>query len=161
MNRDLVCGFLGLLLAAGYYAMAARIQTSQLADDVGPDGLPKAYAYMLGGFSLLLMLRAGLRPALAGLTPTNGPRDLMALKRAIGMGVIGVGYVVLVPWLGYPLAIAAVIGAASAYQGGTINLRLMLIAAGGALALWFVFVFLLHIGQPAGIWPDVIERLRG
>jgi hypothetical protein len=65
-----------------------------------------------------------------------------------------------VPWLGYPLAIALVIGAGSLYGGGQISLRLAIIAALGALGLWFVFVFLLHIGQPAGIWPDVISGMQ-
>ena len=30
----------------------------------------------------------------------------------------------------------------------------------GAAALWYVFVYLLHIAQPEGMLPDLIERLR-
>ncbi|MDB5594421.1 MAG: tripartite tricarboxylate transporter TctB family protein [Hyphomicrobiales bacterium] len=160
MNRDFICGACGLALAVGYYAMASRIQTSLLADDVGPDGLPKAYGLILGFLSLLLMARAGLRPVFAGLTPSKASGDLFAMRRAIGMGVIGVIYIVAVPFLGYPLCIASVIGAAAAYQGGAIGWRLALIALAGAIFLWLIFVMLLHIGQPAGIWPDLWEARR-
>jgi putative tricarboxylic transport membrane protein len=159
MNRDFAAGLIGLAIAVAYYAMASNIQNSQLADEVGPAGLPKIYAVMLGGFSALLMARALLRPAPAGKTRDIG-EEVFALRRALGVLAIGVAYVVLVPWLGYPLAIALVIGAASLYGGGQISLRLAGIAVLGAFGLWFVFVFLLHIGQPAGIWPDLIEGLR-
>ncbi len=159
MNRDFIAGLVGLIFAIAYYAMATQIQNSQLADEVGPAGLPKIYAVLLGGFSALLMVRALLRPAVAGGNRPVG-EELFAVRRALGVLAIGVAYVVLVPWLGYPLAIALVIAAASLYGGGQISLRLAVIAALGALGLWFVFVFLLHIGQPAGIWPDVIQGMR-
>ncbi len=159
MNRDFAAGLIGVILAIAYYVMSTTIQNSQLADDVGPAGLPKIYAVFLGGFSALLMARALLRPEAVGKTRAIG-EELFALRRGLGVLAIGVVYVALVPWLGYPLAIALVIGAASLYGGGQISLRLAIIAALGALGLWFVFVFLLHIGQPAGIWPDVIEGMR-
>ena len=160
MNRDFICGVCGLLIAVAYYAMASRIQVSMLADDVGPDGLPKAYAFILAGLSLLLMVRAGLRPAFGGLARSEAQSDLFALRRAAGMLLIGVAYVALVPWLGYPLCIAAVIAAAAAYQGGVISPSFAAIAIGGAIALWLVFVVVLNIAQPAGVWPDILESLR-
>ncbi len=160
MNRDFVAGLLGLVLAIVYYAMASKIQVSQLADDVGPEGLPKIYAWMLGGFSTLLMVRALLQraPAPAGTAEVKS-KEATAARRGLGMLAIGVGYVVLVPTLGYPLCITLVIAIATLYQGGQMSLRTAAISALGALGLWFVFVFLLHIGQPAGIWPELIERL--
>ena len=160
MNRDFTAGLIGLTFAIAYYAMSTHIQASQLSDEVGPAGLPKIYGLLLGGFSALLMVRAlVLRPAMAG-TSRPAAEEWFALRRALGVLVIGVAYVARVPWLGYPLAIALVIGAGSLYGGGQISLRLAIIAALGALGLWFVFVFLLHIGQPAGIWPDVISGMQ-
>ncbi len=47
-----------LALAIGYYLLAAQIPESQLADAVGPQGLPRIYAYVLGGLSLVLIARA-------------------------------------------------------------------------------------------------------
>ena len=110
MNRDFIAGLVGLLFAIAYYAMATQIQASQLADEVGPAGLPKIYAVLLGGFSALLMVRALLRPAVVDGKARPVSEELFAVRRALG--------------------------------------------------LWFVFVFLLHIGQPAGIWPDVIQGMR-
>ena len=41
-----------LALAAGYFLLAAAIPESQLADAVGPQGLPRIYAFLLGALSL-------------------------------------------------------------------------------------------------------------
>ena len=160
MNRDFVAGFLGLLLAMGYYAMAAKIQSSQLADDVGPGGLPKIYGIAMASFSILLMVRARLGVVQAEGKQRPVAKEIFSAKRSMGILVIGIGYILAVPYLGYPLSIAVVIAVASLYNGGQISLRLAGIAALGAFGLWFVFVFLLHIGQPAGIWPDLIEGMR-
>jgi len=160
MNRDFVAGFIGLLIAMGYYALAMNIQNSQLADDVGPGGLPKIYGVLLAGFSLVLMLRARFRPAPVDAKQRPVAEEVFAAKRGLGILAIGIGYILVVPFLGYPLAIAVVIAVASLYNGGSISLRMAGISVLGAFGLWFVFVFLLHIGQPAGIWPDLMEGLR-
>jgi hypothetical protein len=69
MNRDLVFGSAAFALAVGYYLMATTIPESLLADAVGPQGLPKTYAVLLGGLSLILIIRSivpGIRlPAFA------------------------------------------------------------------------------------------------
>ena len=49
IHRDLVFGTATLALSAGYYLMAGRIPESQLADAIGPQGLPRTYALLLGG----------------------------------------------------------------------------------------------------------------
>jgi FtsH-binding integral membrane protein len=160
MNRDFVAGFIGLLIAMSYYAMALNIQNSQLADDVGPGGLPKIYGMLLAGFSIVLMLRARFRPEPVDAKQRPVTEEIFAAKRGLGILLIGVAYILAVPYLGYPLAIAVVIAVAALYNGGSLSLRMAGIAVLGAFGLWFVFVFLLHIGQPAGIWPDLIEGLR-
>ena len=160
MNRDFVAGFLGLLIALGYYALASNIQNSQLADEVGPGGLPRIYGILLAAFSVLLMLRAALRPAPADGKQRAVAEELFAAKRGLGILAIGIAYIIAVPYLGYPLAIAVVIAIAALYNGGALSLRTAIVSVLGAFGLWLVFVFLLHIGQPAGIWPDLIEALR-
>ena len=57
-TRDLVFGCASLALAVGYFLLAAQIPDSQLADTVGPQGLPRIYAYVLGGLSLVLIARS-------------------------------------------------------------------------------------------------------
>jgi hypothetical protein len=67
---------------------------------------------------------------------------------------IGVAYLVSVPWLGYPLAIAGLILATTSAQGGGVGRRTAVVAACGAVILWLLFVVLLGIPQPPGVWPS-------
>jgi len=62
MGRDLAFGGATLALSVAYYWMAAAIPESQLADAIGPQGLPKTYAILLAALSLVLIVRAlGIR----------------------------------------------------------------------------------------------------
>ena len=157
MNRDFVCGLALLALALGYFALTAEIQFSQLADDVGADGLPRVYAGVLATLGLALagfnLPRRAARPAAANDNTAPHSRELLQLRRALGVLGIGVLYVLLAPWIGYAPAIALVIVGTAVYQGAAFGWRLAAIGAGGALFLWLVFVVLLHIRQPAGLWP--------
>ena len=154
MNRDFICGLVMLALAGAYYALAIDIPVSQLADDVGADGLPRVYAWALGLLGLALALTNLPRPAtIAG--ASTAAQDLFQLRRALGVLVIGVGYVLIAPYAGYVPSIAAVIIALAVYQGAKLDWRLAVTAVAGAVFLWLVFVALLHIRQPSGLWPHL------
>jgi putative tricarboxylic transport membrane protein len=164
-NRDRVFGSATLALAAIYYALTVTIPQSDLADPIGPQGLPKTYAAVLAVLAIILIARSMKRPAnLAPTSPeltnpepanprTNEPANL---GRVIGMLLIGVAYIVVLPWLGYLLSVAALIAATTYFQGGSINRRSILVAISGALCLWVLFIWLLRIQYPAGLWPSVI-----
>ena len=158
MNRDLVTGLIGLTLAIIYYFAASGIVAGQLSDDVGPDGLPRIYGWLLGLFSLILVGQALFQKVTAAVSGETN--EAYAAWRALGVVFIALAYVAAVPFLGYPLTIAVSIAAAALYQGGRLSWPLALISVFGAAALWFVFVSLLHIAQPEGLWPDLIERMR-
>ena len=138
MTRDFALGCLMLAVAGGYYAAATLIPESQLADAVGPQGLPKTYAVVLAALSLVLIaqsLRSGVPPA---------PFPLPAvLARVAGMLMIGVVYIIAAPWVGYIPSIAALILVTIYYQGGAINRRLALVSVSGAVFFWLLFVFVL------------------
>jgi hypothetical protein len=164
-NRDLVFGSATLALAAIYYALTVTIPQSDLADPIGPQGLPKTYAAVLAVLAIILIARSIKRPA--NLAPTNpeptnpepaNPRtnEPANLGRVIGMLLIGVAYIVVLPWLGYLLSVAALIAATTYFQGGSINRRSILVAISGALCFWVLFIWLLRIQYPAGLWPSVI-----
>jgi hypothetical protein len=72
LNRDLAFGSATLALAVAYYLLTTRIPESQLADAVGRQGLPRIYAYLLGGLSLIL-IAGSLRPS--SLEPASPPRS--------------------------------------------------------------------------------------
>jgi putative tricarboxylic transport membrane protein len=156
-QRELVLGCVTLAIAVGYYLMAIQIQQSDIADVVGAQGLPKTYAALLAMLSIILIARSAAQrrfPAAPDAAPvTATPRVTRGVAwRVFGMLMNGVIYILVVPWLGYLLSIAALIAATVYYQGGGLNRRVAAVAIGGALLLWLLFVRLLHIAHPAGIW---------
>jgi putative tricarboxylic transport membrane protein len=185
-------------LAVGYYLLAVQIPESQLADAVGPQGLPRTYAFVLGGLSLILIARS-LRPSsLDPVSPRSGPprpprpgppegghyvQEENAPKpgaeafapqgsnqsptpmegatpsaraqvlRALGVIVIGVVYILVVPWLGYIVSLASLIAATTYYQGGGMSGRVVIVSVSGAVLFWLLFVAILGIQHPPGFWP--------
>ena len=155
-NRDLVFGSATLVLAALYYALTITIPRSDLADPIGPQGLPKTYAVVLAALSIVLIARSIRRRR--NPEPANPliPDPRSSIPRVIGMLLIGVAYIVVLPWLGYLLSVAALIAATTYFQGGSITRRSILVAISGALCFWVLFIWLLRIQYPAGLWPSVI-----
>jgi putative tricarboxylic transport membrane protein len=159
VNRDTVFGAVCLALAAGYYLTAAAIPDSALSDAVGPQGLPKTYAVVLGALSLVLIARSmtargGHRKAPDH--PPAGPSPFAlapSVIRVVGMLLIGALYLAVVPYAGYILSLAGLIAATTYYQGGGVNGRVALVAVSGALVFWVLFVAVLGIPHPPGIWP--------
>ena len=148
-------GCASLALAVGYFLLAAQIPESQLADTVGPQGLPRIYAYVLGGLSLILIARSlrASSPRPSAESPTLSARS-QAL-RAFGVVVIGAVYIAVVPWLGYIVSLTGLIAATTYYQGGGANRRVAVVSVTGALLFWLLFVEILGIQHPAGFWPEL------
>ena len=165
-QREIVLGCATLAIAGGYYAMTARIQQSDIADVIGPRGLPNTYAAVLAGLSIILIVRSVARRGTASPAATAQPAPPAPAAagvarggvawRTFGMLMNGVIYILIVPWLGYIVSIAALISATVYYQGGGLNRRVAAVAICGALLLWLLFVRLLHIAHPAGIWPSLL-----
>jgi hypothetical protein len=159
MDRDFAFGSAMLALAVPYYLIADAIPTSLLSDAVGPGGLPKTYALILAGLSLILMVQSVVRQrqaAARALWAAGAVRiERAQLLRAGGMLAIGFFYVLAVPYLGYIPTIALLIAGTTYYQGGTMTRQAGIIAVGGAFFFWMLFVLLLRIPQPPGLWPDL------
>ncbi len=142
-----------LMVAGSYYAAATLIPESQLADAVGPQGLPRSYAVVLALLSLVLIGQSRWRVHKD--EDTESSHSSRALWRVGGMLLIGVLYIVAAPWIGYIPALAALIMVTTYYQGGLINRRVALVSVSGAVFFWLLFVVLLGIPQPAGFWPSL------
>ena len=147
MNRDLVFGAACLAVAAGYYLMASAIPESALSDSVGAQGLPKTYAVVLGALSLVLIARSARQQ--------SSVKAPASLARVAGMLLIGILYLAVVPWLGYILSLAGLIAATTYYQGGGLNTRVAVVAVSAAVFFWVLFVAVLSIPHPPGIWPSL------
>jgi hypothetical protein len=162
MHRDLAFGAATLVLSAVYYWMAASVPVSQLADAIGPQALPKAYALILAALSLFLIANAlrgggsgigdrgsGIRDQSEARSPIPDPRS--PLIRAGAMLLVGVTYIFVVPWIGYPIGIAALILATMYCHGAATSRSAVLIAICGGAFFWVLFVALMGIAQPPGL----------
>ena len=149
MRRDVAFGSATLALGALYYWLAGSIAVSSLADAIGPQGLPRIYALALIGLSLVLIV-SGARPPATSRSPKPGARS--HLSRAAGMLLIGIAYVLVVPYVGYMLSIAAVILATIYYQGGGLTRHAAVVAICGGVFFWLLFVLGMGISQPPGLW---------
>lgn len=153
MRRDLICSVILLCVAVLYYALARDLGQTALSDAVGPGGLPRVYAAALAVLAALLAstalvgrIRGGA--ATAASAPVQGRSSGYRLRRALGALTIGIGYVLIVPVIGYPFAIALTIGAMAAYQGERLGWRLALLACAGALVLFVLFDQVLGVSMP-------------
>lgn len=151
VSRDLMFGAVCLALSIGYYMLAAAIPESALSDTVGAQGLPQTYAIVLAVLSLMLIVRSIARARAGEPRATHRSPAI----RVAGMLGIGIVYLIAVPWLGYVLALAALIAATTYYQGGGLNRRVAVVALSGALLFWVLFVAVLGIPHPPGIWPSL------
>ncbi len=154
---DTWTGVILLAAAVVYWLEAGKIRSSALDDPVGASGLPKALAYVLGGLAIWLIARSVLDPKSrsqatvkeqgVSLTFADWARPHL---RALGMLAIGVGYLLLLPYFGYTLTIAALLLAVSLYNGASLNLRTILVAVVGGGLCQLLFVQFLGIALPPG-----------
>jgi hypothetical protein len=150
-SRDLTFGAVMLAVGLVYYRLTTGVSQSALDDTVGPVGLPRLYAMILVALSVVTIVRA----ALAWRQSPRRDDEPRRSWRFAGTLLIGVMYVAIVPWLGYLPSIALLIAGTAWYQGGTINRRVIIVSASGALLLWLLFVAFLRIPQPPGVWTSI------
>lgn len=164
MTRDTGVG-LGLLLLAGLYWLGAdRIRVSRLEGIVGAQAVPKALAVGLAILAALLIAQDlwRARRAAAAVDGRNGEAGgAEAHLRAAGMLLIGMGYLVVVSTIGYVPAVALLVLATARFMGRPWSAKLILLGVGGALLYYLLFVRLLGIPLPPGIWPGVWRGLAG
>jgi hypothetical protein len=160
--RDAVVGTVILAAAGIYWHAAGTIRRSSLDDSVGAAGVPNALAVALACLALLLILRAFVLSAWQAprtveavdeARPDEAPR---AHLRALGMLVLGVLYLLIVPVLGYTVSIAVLLAAVALYNYRKPTLELALFAVLGSAAFYLLFVRILGIPLPAGIWPGIL-----
>jgi len=151
LSRDDALGLGMIVLAAAYWVAADRIPVSLLADAVGADGVPKVLAVALAVCGALLLVTTRLRRPPAAMEPVIDGEARTHL-RAAGLLAGLVVYILLLPVLGYPLAIALLIAAVAIYGGTAIRPSVAGIAVAGSLLFWVFFVRVLGIGMPTGIW---------
>jgi hypothetical protein len=131
-----------------------------LSDAFGADGLPKGLALALAAVSTLIAVRAIQAHRKA--KQVSGPRFVRVSDphylhlRALGVAVIGFGYVVLAPWIGFVPAVALLIGTTAVYYGAKPSVAVFAMSIGGGVVLWLVFARMLGVSMPAGLWTRLL-----
>ena len=166
--KELSSSVFMLVVAIVFWYGATKIPVSPLEGQVGAAGFPKLLAASLGALAIIRLAqtvlsarRAGERgsPA-AGAALTDEEREAKKAEwrghgRAAAMLLLGVGYVVVLPFLGYLLSLVLLIVVVTLYSGRRPSLGLAAVAIVGAAVLYVVFVWLLQVPMPAGIWPEL------
>lgn len=150
MKKDILSGGIVLAVAGAYYLGARQILHSRLEDEVGADGLPLILAALLAALGVLLILRTRFASRQRAGT---GTREYQApYPRALGFLAIAVGYALIAPVVGYLVGIGLLITAVAVYEGNIgPSRRLAVIALGGAVGFWLLFIKLLGVEQPTNI----------
>lgn len=173
MTRDTWIGLVFLAFSIVYWIAADGIRISPLDGPVTAAGLPKSLAYALGGLAVLLILRSlmiqrltagkAAKPAAASTeeAEADGRSPWHLHLRAIGMLALGVGYLLIVPYLGYTLSIIGLLLAVALYIGAKLGPKTLAIAGIGGVFFYLLFVQFLHIPLPSGIWPALLQSLQG
>jgi hypothetical protein len=160
MNKDTLAGLGLLAIAIAYWLAAGAIPHSVLSGQVAASALPKLLAGILAGLGLLLTAQGLLRTRRVsgrGAGALAAPsRDWWPHLRALGMLMIAAGYILFVPYLGYILSIALLGAAVALYNGAERSWRVLAISAIGALLFYVLFVHLLKVPLPPGVWPDLV-----
>jgi putative tricarboxylic transport membrane protein len=162
VTRDTIVA-LGLILVAGLYWLGAdQIRVSRLEGIVGAQAVPKGLAISLAVLSALLIGQSLLRPRrAAGPAGETEAGDWHAHLRAGGMLLIGMGYLAVVGTVGYLPAVILLVLATALYLGESPSARLVLVAVGLAVLYYLIFVRLLDIPLPPGVWPEFWRGLAG
>jgi putative tricarboxylic transport membrane protein len=165
MTRDTAVA-LGLIALAGLYWLGAdQIRVSRLEGIVGAQVVPKGLAVSLAILSVLLIAQNLLRTRRAAAGLPGGEEGEVsgthAHLRAAGMLLIGIGYLAVVGTIGYLPAVILLVLATALYLGQSLSARLALLAVGLAVLYYLIFVRLLGIPLPPGIWPGVWAALAG
>ena len=163
LTRNLISGLIVIAIGIAYLAMTMQIRVSALADGFGPRGMPLVYGWLLTGLGVILV---GQSLAHSIRLDSHQRRALqskewrgMAAQTARAAGLLGIAvlYVLIVPYLGYPLSLLLVIGGVALYMGARPTPRLLLISVAGAALMWVIFVGLLDVRMPQGIWATLFR----
>lgn len=163
MSRNVIAGLVLLALAVVYWLGADVIPRSPLSGTVGADGLPKLLAVILGTLACILVVQSILLPQRDGAETTSSPEAAAERRRlhlrALGMLALGIGYVAIIETAGYLVSVALLIAATAVYNGRRPSLGLASVVVVAAAVFYVLFVRVLNVPLPAGIWPELLRRV--
>lgn len=167
--RDVWIGLAAFALGAWYWRAAGDIPISPLDGVVNATVLPHMLGIAMMLFSVLLIMRALLVEILylrsarraTGAVADRPEQDGMSFSprqhlKAAGMVAIGIAYLLILPTLGYIPSVILLIGAVAIYIGARAGAYTLAVAVAVGITFYLLFVWLLGIPLPSGIWPGLL-----
>lgn len=162
MRRDWIAGLVLLGVAVGYYVLATDIPKSQLSDAVGAASFPKLLSIVLAILSALLVVSGLVRqnrvrtPAISRENAAERrAKERTEFLRAGGTLLLGLGFLLIVFWVGYLIAVMLLLTAMLLYNHMKFGLNTLVFAVAGGAFFWALFRFVFSIPVPRGIWPKI------
>jgi len=153
MRRDWIAGISLLGLSGAYYWIATQIPRSQLSDVVGAASYPKLLATILAILSLLLIVSGALaKPPVGENRKEKNAEDKKEFLKAGGTILIGIGYLAVIKWTGYAIAVALLMLAMLLYNHEKLSWKSAGISIVGGVFFWLIFAVLFDIPVPEGVW---------
>lgn len=167
MLKNFICGILTMIAAGIYITAANQLPVSRLCDGVGASGFSLLIGWTLLGLSVLLIAQTLISTRVAAQPATDlqpdeaGLDDVWAhpkrtLTRAVDLIAIAAGFVIALSLLGNHISIALLIAATAAYISKSASRQILVVALGGAVFLYVLFVRVLGIAMPAGLLEGVM-----
>lgn len=162
--RNIILGVLTLALGVAYLVEARGLPRSALSDAVGASGFPVLIAWSLIVIAIFMLGQSALQMYLSrrklAVDDAEEARGIWAdartvTLRAAGLVAIMAAFLSLLPIIGYMASLVVMLGAVAAYQGRRNGPEVAAVAVGGALTLWVLFVWVLDISLPAGIFENL------
>lgn len=168
MLMRIVTGLALMVLSGLYWLQADAIPQSPMSGSVGADGLPKLLALVLCGLSLIFVVQSILvRQPLAapGIPEDDQDEDDAAFTRrghvlAAALLAITIVYAVILPYAGYTVAMGFLLLAVGVFYNHRMSAGIAIFAILGAVVFHLIFITLLGVRMPEGIWPDVLAFLH-
>lgn len=154
-DRDVISG--AVLAALGVFILMHALEWTYVGPDgPGPGFFPVWYGAAMIALSLILVVKAGIRPD----PQARAPIDWRSTGRALGTWAMFAGSIALMEPLGFPLAF----GLLSVGVVRLVMVKSLAVALATALPMaagfWLVFVALLGINLPAGnVWRPLASML--
>jgi putative tricarboxylic transport membrane protein len=140
---------LAILFAAGAYLFAALGMPRGVAARPGPGFFPLSVGMFLSLAAAAFVLETIRRPTGASAVGRSLPRD--ARLRVVATAAALVVFVLLLPWIGYPLATALFVGGLLRALGGT-WVGSLIAAVLAAAVSYYGFAVLLSVPLPRGVF---------
>jgi preprotein translocase subunit SecG len=162
----MIAGFVLLVLSGVYWMGSNMIAQSSMSGSVGADGLPKLLAIVLAVLSVILIIQSIVmrRLTVASQDPVLAEEDggepeftRRGHILAAVLLVITIVYSLLLPYAGYAVSIGFLLLAVALFYGRRPSLGLFAFVSIGAFCFHSIFVSLLGVRMPVGIWPGLFQ----